>query len=258
MFDLTTVQWLWVILAALLLGITKAGVAGLGTISILIMADVFAAKMSSGIILPMLIVGDIMAVIYYRRHANWKLLVKLIPPAIAGIVIGWFLMGKLEDAGLRVIIGLVVLFFLLFNVLRDKGIIKEERIPEGWAFAVPICVVAGIITMMMNAAGPLMLVYFLSLRLEKNRFIGTMAWYFLVLNVLKVPLSVNLGYITWPSLLFNLKLAPAILLGGFIGVNVVKHLSNKRYQVWVQIIAAIGACRMLHKGLVALGVFAGG
>jgi uncharacterized membrane protein YfcA len=257
MFDLTTIQWLWVILAALLLGITKAGVAGLGTISILIMADVFAAKMSSGVILPMLIVGDIMAVIYYRRHANWPLLIKLIPPAIVGIVIGWFLMGRLEDAGLRVIIGLVVLFFLLFNVLRDRGVIKEERIPEGWAFAVPICVVAGIITMMMNAAGPLMLVYFLSLRLEKNRFIGTMAWYFLVLNVLKVPLSVNLGYITPESFLFNMKLAPAILVGGLIGVNVVKHLSNKKYQVWVQIIAAIGACRMLHKGLVALGVLAG-
>lgn len=254
-FDLILTQWLWAMLAALLLGVTKAGVAGLGTISVLIMADIFPAGMSSGVILPMLIIGDIMAVIYYRRHANWPLLVKLIPPALVGVLIGWKLMGTMDDAQLRVVIGVVVLLFLLYNVLRDRGVIHEDRVPEGWAFAVPVCVAAGIITMMMNAAGPLMLVYFLSLRLEKNRFIGTMAWYFLVLNVLKVPFSMNLGFITADSVLFNLKLAPAILLGGLCGIWLVKRLSNQRFQVWVQIIAALGACRMLYKGLAELALW---
>lgn len=252
LFDLTLTQWLWAILAALLLGVTKAGIAGLGTISILIMADIFPAGMSSGVILPMLIIGDIMAVVFYRRHANWPLLGKLIPAALVGVVIGWMLMGKMDDAQLRVVIGVVVLLFLLFNLLRDRGIIREERIPEGWAFAGPICVMAGIVTMMMNAAGPLMLVYFLSLRLEKNRFIGTMAWYFLVLNVLKVPFSMQLGFITFESFVFNLELAPAILVGGMAGIWLVKRLSNQRFQVWVQVIAAVGACRMLWRGIAGL------
>jgi uncharacterized protein len=251
-FELLTTQWLFAILAAVLIGTTKAGVAGLGTIAVLIMANVFKAKMSAGIILPMLIFADILAVIYYRRHANWKLLIKLIPPAIVGIVIGWRLVGRMEDAELRIVIGVVVLLFLLFNVLRDRGVIQDRFVPEGWAFAVPICVAAGIITMMMNAAGPLMLVYFLSLRLEKNRFIGTMAWYFLVLNVLKVPLSMNLGFITAESFVFNLKLLPGIFAGGLVGIWLVKHVSTKRYRVWIQIIAAIGACRMLSEGITEL------
>jgi|APSaa5957512622_1039677.scaffolds.fasta_scaffold34624_1 hypothetical protein len=251
-FDLTTTQWLLAILAAALIGTTKGGVAGLGTLAVLIMADLFDARLSSGVILPMLIIGDILAVIYYRRHANWALLVKLIPPAIVGIVIGTLIMKRVRNEELRIIIGVVVLLFLLFNLLRDRGIIKDQRIPSGWAFAVPICVVAGIVTMMMNAAGPLMLVYFLSLRMEKNRFIGTMAWYFLVLNVLKVPLSMYLGFITADSFLFNLKLAPAILLGGLFGIWLVKHLSTKRYHRWIQVIAAIGACRMLAKGITEL------
>ena len=254
-FDLILTQWLWAILAALLLGVTKAGVAGLGTIAVLIMADIFPADVSSGVILPMLIIGDIMAVIYYRRHANWPLLVKLIPPALVGVLIGWQLMGMMGDAQLRVVIGVVVLLFLLYNVLRDRGIIHEDRVPEGWLFAVPVCVAAGIVTMMMNAAGPLMLVYFLSLRLEKNRFIGTMAWYFLVLNVLKVPFSMQLGFITVDSILFNLALAPAILLGGIFSVWLVKRLSDQRFQAWVQIIAAVGACRMLYKGLAGLALW---
>ena len=254
-FDLILTQWLWAILAALLLGVTKAGVAGLGTIAVLIMADIFPAGMSSGVILPMLIIGDIMAVIYYRRHANWPLLVKLIPAALVGVAIGWQLMGKMDDAQVCIVIGIAVLLFLLYNVLRDRGIIHEDRVPEGWLFAVPVCVVAGIVTMMMNAAGPLMLVYFLSLRLEKNRFIGTMAWYFLVLNVLKVPFSMNLGFITADSVLFNLKLAPAILLGGLFGIWLVKRLSNQRFQILVQVIAAIGACRMLYKGVAGLALW---
>lgn len=254
-FDLSLTLWLWAILAALLVGATKAGIAGLGTLAVLIMADLFPAKNSAGILLPMLIMADLMAVAYYRRHANWPLLFKLIPPAIAGIVIGYFLMDTVSDAGLRIVIGVVVLLFLLFHILRDRGVISDQRIPEGWVFAVPVCIVAGIITMMMNAAGPLMLVYFLSLRLAKNRFIGTMAWYFLVLNVLKVPFQISLDHITIDSFLFNLKLLPAIGLGGLAGIWLVKLLNDKHYNFWVQIIAGIGACRMLYRGLDGLGAF---
>jgi uncharacterized membrane protein YfcA len=251
-FDLSLNQWLWAILAALLVGATKTGIAGLGTLAVLIMAELFHAKDSSGILLPMLIMGDIMAVAYYRRHANWPLLFKLIPPAIVGVAIGTVLMKHMGNDTMRIVIGAMVLIFLLFNILRDRGIISDQRIPEGWAFAVPVCVLAGIVTMMMNAAGPLMLVYFLSLRLEKNRFIGTMAWYFLVLNVLKVPFSIYLGLMTVDSFVFNLQLLPAILFGGLLGIALVKLLSDKHYQFWVQVIAGFGACRMLYKGLAGL------
>ncbi len=248
-FDLTLTQWLWAALAALLIGTTKAGVAGLGTISVLIMADIFPPNVSSGILLPMLIIGDIMAVIYYRRHANWPLLAKLIPPALVGVVIGCILMGKMNNAQLQIVIGVTVLLFLLYNLLRDRGIIHEDRVPQGLAFAIPVCVAAGIVTMLMNAAGPLMLVYFLSLRLDKNRFVGTMAWYFLVLNILKVPFSMHLGFITADSFVFNLKLAPAILLGGAGGIWLVKRLKNQWFQIWIQIIATFGACQILYKGI---------
>ncbi|MCK5802504.1 MAG: sulfite exporter TauE/SafE family protein [Lentisphaeria bacterium] len=245
MFELTAANWGWVVCAALLLGTTKMGVAGLSMIAIPIMVMVFGARASTGVMLPLLICGDILAVSYYHRHADWKILVRMLPIAMTGVVGGFFLLRVVTNEQLTFFMGSIILGLIVVTMLRDRGVIPEERIPTGIGFAVVMGLTAGVMTMMANAAGPVMAVYLLSMKLPKNRFIGTSSWFFIVLNVFKVPFSAKLNLITRDSLMFDLKVIPCILLGAVVGILIVKRLSNKKYVMWVQIAAAAGALKLI-------------
>lgn len=243
--DLTWVGWTLMAVSALLIGISKTGFQGVGILSIPLVAMAMPAKASTGLILPMLIVGDIFAVAYYRRHAVWKHLVRLIPFAMLGIVVGHRLLGSVNDKQLQPIIGGVILVMLGLNAWRNHSGGKDIAIPSGWWFPVAIGLLAGVTTMMANAAGPIMMIYLLAMRLPKDEFIGTGAWYFLLLNCFKVPFSQNLNLINWHSLQFNLMLLPLIVLGALAGVRLVKRVPEKAFTVIVQILAATGAAYLL-------------
>jgi uncharacterized membrane protein YfcA len=236
--------WLILGLSALLIGISKTGIPGTGIMAIPLVAMVFSAKASTGLILPMLIVGDIFAVSYYHRHAVWRHLIRLFPFAVAGILIGYGLMRIVTDRQLRPIIGAVVLIMLALGAWRNrKG--NDVPIPAGWWFPAGLGLLAGVTTMMANAAGPILVIYLLAMRLPKEAFIGTGAWYFFLLNCFKVPFSAHLGLITWTSLSFNLILAPVIVTGALLGVRLVRYLPEKTFTLVVQLLAAAGAIRLL-------------
>jgi len=265
---LTTTQWLIMILAALITGFSKTGFSGAGILAIPLAAMVIPARASTGLILPMLIVGDIMAVIVYRQHAIWKYVLKLLPYAVAGIVIGFVLLSLVNpsklappsttastatappiigDKELKPIIGIVILTLLILNAWRQFRIAKsgEIHVPDSLWFAIAMGVLAGITTMMANAAGPIIVIYLLAMRLPKHAFIGTSAWYFFILNSFKVPFSAYLGLITLNSLWFNAKLVPMILLGGLLGIWLIKHIPEKPFNYLVQLLAAIAAIQLI-------------
>ena len=224
---------------------TKAGIAGLGMVSTPIMVSLFEAKESMGILLPMLIVGDIFAVCYYHRHANWRMLSRLVPTAFTGIVLGSLVMDRVTDSQLKVGIGVIVLIMVVLTVLRNRGVIADERIPKGWRISVVAGLVAGVTTVLAHAAGPVMQVYLLAMGLKKNEFIGTAAWFFLLVNVFKVPFYVGHGWITQASLLLNLKIIIGIPIGIVVGILVIKRLSNRSYAIWVQVLTALGALKLI-------------
>jgi uncharacterized membrane protein YfcA len=285
MYDFPWYGWAVLALAAFLTGASKTGVPGLGILGILLTARYVPTMKSTGMILPMLIVGDLFAVAYYRRHAVWKHLVKLIPVAAVGIVIGslllaWLMPEKLApkrappggqveaqtqtqppsdqdpankfqeaqqakaDHQLRVFIGSVVLVMLALSWWRNRRG-GDLPIPTGWWFPVCMGLVAGVTTMMANAAGPVMVIYLLAMRLPKNEFLGTGAWYYLILNWFKVPFSVHLGLINWNSLQFNLILLPLIVIGALAGVKLVKYIPEKFFNALVQWLAVVAAAALL-------------
>lgn len=242
--ELGFMQWLTVALCALMVGVTKSGVPGLGILVVPLMATVMPARLSTGVLLPMLLVGDVFAVYYYHRHAVWRHVVMLMPWALAGIVIGYFAMGHVSDRSLRPIIGGVILALLVLNQLRlmRDG---DAAVPSHWAFGALIGLLAGITTMMANAAGPIMVIYLLAMRLPKTEFIGTGAWYFLVLNAVKVPFSMHLGLITSATLKFNLVFAPLIVAGAFAGLWVARRLPEKTFHRIVVVLTALAALNLL-------------
>ncbi|MCM8818080.1 MAG: sulfite exporter TauE/SafE family protein [Candidatus Omnitrophica bacterium] len=227
---------------AFLIGVSKTGIPGVGILAIPLTAMILPAKASTGIILPMLIMGDIFAVSYYRKKAIWKYIFRLLPFATFGIIIGYFLMQKINDQQLSKFIGIIIITILFLNWYWNK---KEIKIPESIYFAPLMGLFAGITTMMANAAGPILIIYLLAMKLPKTEFVGTGAWYFFILNWFKVPFSTKLGLINIYSLKLNFLLIPGITLGALLGIIFLKKIPQKIFNNLVQILAFISALKLI-------------
>ena len=232
MFDLQPWQWGVVMLGALLAGISKTGIAGLGVLTVAIYANVLPARQSTGIILPMLVCADVVAVAAYRRHAVWGHLWPLFPWVMAGVVVGYLAMGHINDAQVRHGIGVILLVMVGVHLWhrQHRG---AEPIPHSLWFTGLTGLLAGFTTMMANAAGPIMVLYLLAIGLPKMEFLGTGAWFFLIINLFKVPFSNHLGLITPATLQFKALLLPAVLAGALLGRRIVPHIN----QVWFETLA---------------------
>jgi hypothetical protein len=232
-----------------MVGLMKTGLPGMSTLVVPLFAMVLPARQSTGALLPLLILGDAIAVVVYRRSADWRALLRLLPWAVAGIGCGWLLMGRIDDRLMRPILGALVLVMLAVNLWRTvpraghrtASTRGEAPVPTGWWFAAIMGLLAGATTMVANAAGPVMMIYLLSMRLSKEKFIGTGAWFFFFINWIKVPFSAGLGLITAQSLLLDGVLAGGVLLGAAAGILVARRIPEKAFSVIMQALTAAAA-----------------
>ncbi len=245
---LTVQQWLLAVIAALSIGLSKAGFGGISMIFILLMAQIMPARESTGTILPMLILADIFAVYTFRRHANVRLVLRMLPPALAGIICGWLLIPIIPAESFGRVIGwltLALLVLMLAQKLRPQWVsVAAESRGIAWPFGW----LAGSTTMIANAAGPVMTIYLLACRLPKLEFVGTAAWFFFVVNIAKVPFSVSLGLINPKSLMLNLWLAPAVVGGLFFGRWLLGKINQSMFEWLMIIFSLLGALRLVLMG----------
>lgn len=239
-FDLSWVQWLLIFGCGLLVGLSKTGIAGISMIAIPVLAHIFGGKLSTGVLLPMLIMADFFAVFYFRQYARWDFLIKLLPWSLAGIMIGTYIGNQINDEQFKLLMGGIIIISIIIMVWRDvKGI---QDIPDFWWFSMIMGLLAGFTTMVGNLAGAITAIYFLSMQLPKNTFIGTGAWFYLIVNVLKVPFHIfSWETITLHSFQLNLYILPAIALGAVLGVRIVKYFSNTAYRKFVIAVTLISA-----------------
>lgn len=239
--DISFLNWLLLIVAGLLIGISKAGISSASMVMIPIMACVFGGKVSAGLMLPMLIIADIFAVKYYHRHASWPHIGRILPWAFVGIFIGLFVGNFVSDALFKQIMAVCILAGIGIMIWRDLQK-SELDLPGKWWFACLPGIAGGFATMMGNAAGPIMSIYLLAMHLPKFNFIGTAAWFFFVVNVFKVPLHIFFWKtITLKSITINLLMAPAILSGVFLGIQIVKILPERAFRVLVIVSTIVAA-----------------
>lgn len=243
---LTVADWLLAAVAALGIGISKSGLPGVSLLHVVIMARLFSARESTGVILPMLVIGDIAAVSVFRRHARWALLVRTLPAAVAGVAVGWAVLDRFREWQSGPTIGWIVLGLAGIQLVRDCRPIWFEQVPQSRIFGAIIGSIAGTTTMIANAAGPVMGLYLLVVGLPKREFVGTSAWFFLLINLIKIPFSLHLGLITTHTLVFNAKLAPLILAGLWIGRHVVRRLPQRTFDTLVLLFAVIAALKLLR------------
>lgn len=247
MFDFNVWMWGLVLLCAVSIGFSKTGLPSMGVLVVAVFSQIFPAKASVGILLPMLIVGDLFAVAYYRRSVVWNHLISLIPWVLAGIVAGFFVLRYIENGQLKILLGSLILVLIVFHFFKNVFEQKQQALDYAksrW-FSVSMGVLAGFATMVGNAAGGIMAVYLLSKGLPKKEFVGTGAWFYLAVNVIKVPFGVNLDIITWETLQFNLWLVPGIIIGAIAGKKILPLIPDRHFQYAVLILALIGAMRLI-------------
>jgi uncharacterized membrane protein YfcA len=230
---------------ALVIGMAKAGLSGLGLAIIPVMALIFGAKESTGVILPMLISADIMAVIYYRRNAVWKYIIRILPWVTLGIIIALVTGNLINNNQFRIVmisIVWIMLILMVFNDLRKKD---ESFIPGNRYFGASMGFAGGFATMIGNSAGPVFTLYFLAMKLPKKEFIGTSAWLYLIMNTGKLPLQALVWKnITQSSLILDFIAIPVIAFGIFLGIHIVKLFPEKAYRYFV-IITTLGSSVLL-------------
>lgn len=244
-FDITTFEWLIIAFCAILVGMSKVGVPGVSMIVVPALAFIFGAKQSTGVLLPILIMADIFGVIYYRRHANWKHLFKVIPWAIVGLIIALWVGEIVNDNQFKNLISILVFLSIGLMLWQDKRK-KTNLFPDKIWFAALMGILGGFATMIGNVAGPVFAIYLLAMHLPKNSFIGTGAWFFMIINLIKFPLQILVWEnINIETLTINILTFPAIAIGAFLGIKIVKLIPENTYRGIVILITAISAFLLL-------------
>lgn len=243
-YHFSTVELLLFFVVALCVGMSKTGVHGAGNISVPLLAIIFGGQLSSGIMLPMLCLADVMGVWYYHRHASWDHLKKLITWSVLGILLGTAVGGMINDQVFKYVMVGIIFVSVGIMIWMERG--HKDDIPDYAWFAAICGIGAGFTSMIGNLAGAFAAIYLLSMRLPKNSFIGTSAWFFMVINWLKVPLHVWVWKtITWNTFFLDLLTLPLIALGAWLGIIIVRNLSEGGYRWFIIGMTLIAAVFMM-------------
>ncbi|HTF21619.1 MAG TPA: sulfite exporter TauE/SafE family protein [Chryseolinea sp.] len=243
-FHLTYGELLLFLTVGMLTGMAKTGVHGAGMLSVPLLALIFGGQKSSGVMLPILVLADVLGVWYYHRHAAWQHLKILFPWAAVGVVLGTIVGNYIDDGVFKVIMAVVIVASVATMIWLERG--HREQVPHNKLFGVGSGILGGFTSMVGNLAGTVMAVYFLSMRLPKNAYIGTTAWFFMVTNWFKVPFHVFAWHtINLNTVLLALVTLPAIVLGAFLGIQIVKILSETMYRWFIIVMTLVAALFML-------------
>ncbi|MEL6192608.1 MAG: sulfite exporter TauE/SafE family protein [Bacteroidota bacterium] len=244
MEELTTALWVGLAFTAFMVGLSKGGIAGIGNIVIPLMAILFGGKASTGILVPLLVVADAAALLYYRREASWAAIGKLIPWTLAGIIAGTYIGNIISDR--------VFIYSIAFLIVLGVGLViyqdvrKTVLIPQGWGFSAALGILGGIATMIGNAAGPILMFYLLTLKVPKNTFVGTSAWYFCIINLMKLPFHIFVWKtITWETLKMDMYVMPMLFVGAIAGILLLRIISEKGFRYYVLAATFLSAVFML-------------
>lgn len=230
---------------AFCLGFSKTGFPGLALVNVLLMAELFGAKESVGIILPLLICADITVFPMFRRYAKWSDVVPLLIPISFGLVAGYLVLGRIDNSVARPAIGGIILGMVGMQLLRVYRQQFLANLPDASSFRWGSGLVIGVSTMMANAAGPAYSIYALVHKMPKEKFLGIGARTFLLVNIVKVPFLADLDIITTRSLAIDAAVLPGVIAGIFVGRRLIARIPQKMFELLLYIFSIIAGVRLL-------------
>ena len=244
--DLSVLAWVALAVGAAVIGLSKAALPGAATLAVALFAAVLPARQSTGTILLLLIVGDVFALLAYRRHADLRTLLRLAPAVVVGLIGGAVFLAFASDAWVRRMIAVILLAVVAVTLLRRWRGHEPGTGPRAHRVAAAVYgSLGGFTTMVANAAGPVMSMYFIAGRFPVKAFLGTTAWFFAIVNVTKLPFSIGLGLITPQGLLIDLILVPVVVAAALFGRWIAGRISQQLFERIVIALTVIGAVYLL-------------
>ncbi len=243
--------WIIVLTAGSGIGISKTAIPGSGILVVVLMAMALPSRMSVGVMLPLLLFGDLFALGKYWKYTDWRQFFLLLPFALAGLGAGYIVLRHATNEELKPLIGSIVLFMLfLHQVSRFVKKKREDERADPSRRTHPLVTgvfgfFAGMGTGMANSSGPVLSLYFLIARLPKLQFLATSAWFFFLMNLLKLPLFFSLGLINAQSLTVDLLALPSVAAGAFIGYWIANRIPQERFNQAVLALAFAAAVRLI-------------
>jgi uncharacterized membrane protein YfcA len=251
---LSLFQWSAALLGAACVGLAKAGLAGVNGLYVGLFALVLpSVRQASGVVLPLIMFGDWLAVVAYRRHLQWRNLVRLFPWAGGGVVLGYFALGHWTDRRIKTVVGVIIVGMAALSYWRRwRASANAQEEPAGlradeihWVRGALMGLVAGFATLVANAAGPLMAIYLVAMRLPKMEYVGTTAIFFALLNLFKLPFMIHLGLVSLPSFLFDFALFPAVLAGVVAGRWLLLRINQRLFEELALALSALTGLALL-------------
>ena len=262
---LTTTAWILLMVVAALCGIAKTALPGAATIAVALCTMVLPAKESTGAILLMLMTGDLLAVWSYRRDADFRMLRRLVPAVLAGVGAGALFLHLASNDSTRRLIGAVLLLLVAITLVQRR---RATRGPDdGAASAAPGAPdtasadapmmgsrparliyggLAGFTTMVANAGGPVTSMYFLACRYPVKAFLGTTAWFFFLVNLVKLPLSVSAGLVNPATLTLGALCAPIVIVSALAGRRLADRMDQRVFEPIIIVLTIVSALPLLR------------
>lgn len=258
MLELTALAWIVVVLAALLIGFGKTAMPGaVGLLVVPSVAAVMDPQVSVGFLLGVLCLADVMAALVWRHHVEWGRLVRLLPAAMLGIITGYFCHKQIYQSDAQALLmpgmGVLVLVLLGVTTWRNSRRGQQAQISSGLPFAAAMGFLAGLTTILTNAAGSIMVIYLIAMRFDTKKLLGTVAWYFFIMNLVKIPFLMDVGVMDRKTVLTNLALLPVIIVGGLLGLALAGRIPTKTFHRVISGLAALVSVVLICKGLILLG-----
>lgn len=232
------------LLAAFCIGLSKAGFSGISMVSVILLAEIYGAKASVGLALPLLIAADLMAYPAFLKHGSWRPVWRLLGPALVGLAIGWWMLAEISNADARRVIGVCVLAMVGLQAVRRWRPEFFDRLADSQGFGLGAGILGGFATMLANAAGPVVQLYLMARRIPKMELIGIGARFFLLINLIKVPLNGRLALINEASLWENARLLPGVVVGIFGGRWLVHRVPQAAFEWMVVIFSTLAGLRL--------------
>ena len=235
---------------ALLCGLAKTALPGLACIPVAILAAVMPTRTSTALMLLILLTGDLLAVWTYRKDVDWKVLRALFPPVVIGVLVGAAFLATVSNQVMKVSIAIIILILTAITLGliwyarrsgRDLATSMSTSLPARLFYGS----LSGFTTMAANSGGPVVSLYFLASRFEVRRFLGTQAWFFFIINLIKLPFSAGIGLITRELLLLSACLAPLVLGSALLGRRWIGRIDNKIFDPIVTILTVLSALLLL-------------
>lgn len=238
---------LLLVLIGFLIGLSKTAIGGIGMVNAALLATIMPAKESTGVLLVLLIFGDLFAIGVYKKHVEWKVLRKLIWPVIAGVIVGAYFLSHSSDESLKKTIGWIVLLLVLFYPISQR--LQKRELDISLRYPKPLRIVfgsmAGFMSMVANSGGPPMSIYLLIRRNSVMNFLGNTAWFFFVINVFKVPFTLSLGLLDFQSFQYIFPALPAVPVGAILGRKLVRKINMELFQRITLVTAAAAGLNLI-------------